>query len=244
MRNNNSVINVYKKNNIKSELVTQLLYGETFRKIKITKKWIKIKNDIDNYKGYIKNKKFPDNQKNTHKVSSISAILYSKPNGKQEIKKKLSFGSRIKILKKKGNYYKFDNFWIDKKNLKNINYKSNDFFKNIKKFINTKYKWGGKHFGGIDCSALVQLFLNFNNKFCPRDSGDQFKYFRKKVELKNVKKNDLIFWKGHVAIVTSKKNLIHAYGPYKKTVAMPINKAINRIYKTAGLKVTGIRRIP
>ena len=68
MRSNNSVINVHKKKNIKSEVVTQLLYGDTFKKLTKSGVWIKIKNDRDNYKGYIKNKKFPANLKNTHKV--------------------------------------------------------------------------------------------------------------------------------------------------------------------------------
>ena len=103
--------------------------------------------------------------------------------------------------------------------------------------------WGGKHFSGIDCSGLVQLFFNFNNKYCPRDSKDQIRYFKRNVKLKNIRKNDLIFWKGHVAIAISKKKLIHAYGPLKKTIAMPINKTIDRIYNTANLKVIGIRRI-
>ena len=90
---------------------------------------------------------------------------------------------------------------------------------------------------------MIQLFLNFNNKFCPRDTKDQIKYFKKKVKLVNIKKNDLIFWKGHVALVMSKSTLIHGYGPLKKVVVMPIKKTIDRIYKTADLKVTGIRRI-
>jgi len=59
VRSNSSVINVYKKNNIKSEVVTQLLYGDTFKKIKKKGPWIKIKNDLDHYKGFIKNKKYP-----------------------------------------------------------------------------------------------------------------------------------------------------------------------------------------
>ena len=243
MKSKSPVINVYKKNNIRSEVVTQILYGDTFKKIKKKGIWIKIKNDTDNYKGYIKNNKFPHNQKNTHKICTVSATLYSKPNSKKKIKKKLSFGSKIKVLKKEGNFYKFDYFWINKKDLKEINYKTNNIFKNIKKFINIKYKWGGKHYSGIDCSGLIQLFLNFNNKFCPRDTKDQIKYFNKKIELKNIRKNDLIFWKGHVAIAVSRHNLIHAYGPLKKTLVMPINKTINRIYKTANLRVIGIRRI-
>ena len=79
--------------------------------------------------------------------------------------------------------------------------------------------------------------------FCPRDAKDQIKYFKKKIRLTNIKKNDLIFWKGHVAVAISKAKLVHAYGPYKKTVIMPISKTIDRIYRTANLKVIGIRRI-
>ena len=56
MKNNNTVINVYKIKSTKSEVVTQLLYGDTFKKIKKNGSWIKIKNDVDNYKGYIKKK--------------------------------------------------------------------------------------------------------------------------------------------------------------------------------------------
>ena len=131
MRSNSSVINVYKKNNIKSEVVTQLLYGDTFKKIKKIGKWIKIKNDSDNYKGYIKIHKFLNDQKNTHKIFCVSATLYSKPNKKNKIKKKLSFGSKIKVLKKVNNFYKFDYFWINKKDVKKINYKNKNIFKNI-----------------------------------------------------------------------------------------------------------------
>ena len=241
MKSNLAIINVYKKKNTKSKLVTQLLYGESFKVIKKNGKWIKIKNHSDNYKGFIIKKNFPTKQKNTHKVYNLSATLYSKPGIK--IKKKLSFGSRIAVIERKNNLCKFDNIWIKKKDLKEINYKTKDIFRNIRKFLGTKYKWGGKHYAGIDCSGLVQLFFNFNNKYCPRDSKDQMKYFTKKIELKNIRKNDLIFWKGHVAIAISKKDLIHAYGPLKRTVIMPIKKTIDRIYKTSNLKVTGIRRV-
>ena len=243
MKNNNTVINVYKIKSTKSEVVTQLLYGDTFKKIKKNGSWIRIKNDVDNYTGYIKKKNLTSNQKNTHKIYNLKVNLYSKPNTKSKIKKQLSFGSKIKVVGEKNNFYKFDNLWIKKKDLKKINYKTKDIFKNIKKFINTKYKWGGKHFDGIDCSGLIQLHFNFNNKFCPRDAEDQIKYFKKKIELKNIRKNDLIFWKDHVAVAISKHTLIHAYGPLKKTTLMRIKKTINRIYKTANLKVIGIRRI-
>ena len=243
MRNNISFINVYSKKNLKSKVVTQLLYGETFKIINKNIKWIKIKNDLDGYRGFVKLRKFSKNQKNTHKVCTLSCNLYSKPNLNYKIRKQLSFGSRIKVIKSKNNFYKVDNFWIKKNDLKKNNYKTKDVFKNINKLLNVKYKWGGKHFSGLDCSALIQLLLNFNNKYCPRDSADQQKYFKKNITLKKIKKNDLIFWKGHVAVAVSKNQLMHAYGPLKKVVKMPIKKTISRIHKTANLKVAVIKRI-
>ena len=243
MISNHPIINIYKKKSTNSGLVTQLLHGEKFKKISQSGSWTYIKNCTDNYKGFIKNYSFSKIKKNTHKVSSLSADTYSKPNLKFKLKKKLTFGSRVQISKKSRFFFKTQNFWIKKKDLKKINILNKDPFAGIKKFINVKYKWGGKHFTGVDCSGLIQLFLNFNNKFCPRDAKDQIRYFKKKIELKNIKKNDLIFWKGHVAIVISKNKLIHAYGPYRKVVIMPIGATIKRIYKTANLKVTGVRRI-
>ena len=135
------------------------------------------------------------------------------------------------------------NGWIKKNDVKPISYKEKNPFKKITSFKNIKYKWGGKSFKGIDCSALVQIFLNFNNKFCPRDAKDQVKYFKKNVKLKNIKKNDIIYWKGHVAVALSNKKLIHAYGPMKKTVIMDINQTIKRIERTAKLNVIGIKRL-
>ena len=243
MRNNSSFTNVYKNKSIKSEVVTQLIYGDSFKKLASNNSWIKIKNNSDKYIGFVKRKKFLLKEVNTHKVHNLFANLYEEPNIKNKINKKLSFGSKIKVISKKKNFYKFDNFWIKKNDVKRVSYKSKDLFKGIKKFLNVKYKWGGKHFTGVDCSALIQLFLNFNNRFCPRDANDQVKYFKKNVNLKNIKKNDLIYWKGHVAIVISNKKLIHAYGPFKKVVQMPIKKTINRIKKTANLKIIGIKRL-
>ena len=137
----------------------------------------------------------------------------------------------------------FQNIWVEAKNLKNISYRKKDLFSDIKIFNNVRYKWGGKTFKGIDCSALVQIFLNFQNKLCPRDANDQVKYFKKNISLKNIKKNDLIYWKGHVAVAISKKKLIHAYGPLKKTVIMNTNKTIKIIKDTADLEVLCIKRV-
>ena len=239
--NNFSVTNLYKKPSIKSEIVTQMIYGDSFSVTKKSKKWLKIKIKEDNYKGYVKNRKYSDFLKPTHKVNILKAIVFKSPNKVK--KKEISFGSKIKVVDSKSKFLKFKNGWIKKNEVKPISFKEKDLFKKITIFKNIRYKWGGKSFKGIDCSALVQVFLNFNNKFCPRDAKDQVKYFRKNIKLKNIKKNDIIYWKGHVAVALSNKKLIHAYGPMKKTVIMDINQTIKRIERTAKLKVIGIKRL-
>ena len=239
--NNFSILNLYRRPSSKSELVTQMIYGDTFSILKKTKKWLKIKIKEDKYKGYIKNKKYSNFLKPTHKINSLKAKIYKFP-GKIK-KSEISFGSKIKVIDYKSNFYKFERGWINKKNVMSISYKEKNYFKKIKLFKNIKYKWGGKSFKGIDCSALIQIFLNFNNKFCPRDARDQVKYFKKNIKLKNIKKNDIIYWKGYVAVALSSKKLIHAYGPMKKTVIMDINKTIKIIEQTAKLKVIEIKRL-
>ncbi len=240
MINTNLILNVYKEKSLKSALSTQLLYGEKFKIIKKLGKFTKIKTTYDNYIGYIKSKKFKKNFNPTHKISSLSAHLYSKPSRKFKLKKKISFCSFIKIINKKNNFLKFDKYWINKKDLLPIKINSSLFSK-IRIFEGIKYKWGGNSFKGIDCSALVQIFYKFNNSFCPRDTKDQMKYFKKNVKLNKIKKNNLIFWKGHVAVSLSNRNLIHAYGPKKKVVIMNTYKTISEIKNNSNLKIKFIK---
>ena len=153
------------------------------------------------------------------------------------------FGSKVRVLEITSKYYKISEGWINKTDLKLISFKNKDPFKKIFIFKGVKYKWGGKSFRGIDCSGLIQVFLNFNNKYCPRDAKDQINFFKRNIKLSNIKKNDIIFWKGHVALAISKTHLIHAYGPMKKTVVMKIDKTIKKIEETAKLKVLSIKRL-
>jgi cell wall-associated NlpC family hydrolase len=227
---------------MKSEMVTQMIYGDSFAISKKTKKWLIIKILDDGYKGYIQNKNLNQFIKPTHKVHILKSNIYKFPNKKKKINK-LSFGSKIKVEEKKFKFVKLKKGWIEQKDLKPINYKEKNIFNKINLYKNIKYKWGGKSFKGIDCSALVQICINFNNKFFPRDAKDQVKYLKKNIKLKNIKKNDIIYWKGHVAVILSKNKLIHAYGPMKKTLIMGINQTIKKIKQTANLKVIGIKRL-
>tara|TARA_Y100000590_G_scaffold127077_1_gene145300 strand:- start:8 stop:730 length:723 start_codon:yes stop_codon:yes gene_type:complete len=233
---NNSYINIYERSSSNSKISSQIIYGEKFEILKKTRNFIKIRTFYDRYYGYIKSKNFIKKFKPTHKVKVLKAKIYKS-------NKFLPFSSEVEILKRKKNYVMFKkNKWIKEKDITIINKKEKNFTKIFKSYLNCKYKWGGRTYQGIDCSALVQLFYKFNNKFFPRDTVDQIKYKKGNIK-KKFKLGDIIYWKGHVAVCINSKKLIHAYGPKKKVIIMPINKTIKIIKKTANLKVKKICRI-
>jgi hypothetical protein len=234
--------NIYKKTSKNSEVTSQIFYGEKFKILSKNKKWIKIKSLFDNYIGYIENKDYVTKHYPKYKVYSLKASIFNKQNKK--IKTFLPFGSKIEEINKKKNLIEFEkNKWIKKKDIKIITHKEKNFNKIFKLFLKTKYVWGGRTFKGIDCSALLQMFFYYNQSFYPRDTVDQIKYSKRKVTKKTFKNGDIIFWKGHVAICLNSKKLIHAYGPEKKVLIMPILETISRIEKTAKLVVKKISSI-
>ena len=234
--------NIYKKPSSKSEVTSQIIYGEKFKILSKNKNWIKIKILFDNYKGFIRNSKYIEKFSPNYKISSLKAKIFKKPG--VGTNSWLPLASKLSVFEQKSNYVKIEkNKWIKKKDIKKLNHKDENFIKIFKKFLNVKYIWGGKTFRGIDCSALLQIFFFYNNSFYPRDTKDQIKYTKKNSKKRKFKKGDIIFWKGHVAMCLNSKKLIHAYGPEKKVVIMPIIETINRIQKTAKLKVKKISRI-
>ena len=246
MKNNffykNQFSNIYKKSSLLSEVVSQILYGEKFKILSKNKNWIKIRSSFDNYVGYIKNGKYVKEYKPTHKVYRLKANIFNKHNSKT--KNFLPFASKFSIIHENKNFIEFEkNKWLKKSDIKKINHKEKDFSKILKLFLETKYMWGGKNYKGIDCSALLQLFFYYNGLFYPRDTKDQIKYSKINFKRKIFKKGNIIFWKSHVAICINSKKLIHAFGPEKKVLIMPIIETINRIKKTTNLSVKKISLI-
>ncbi len=158
--NNFSVINLHKRPSVKSEIVTQMIYGDSFSISKKSKKWLKIKIKEDNYKGYIKNKKYSKYLKPTHKVNTLKAKIFKLPD---KIKKKeISFGSKIKVIDTNSRFLKCTNGWIKKSDVKPISYREKDPFKKITSFKKRREKWGGKSVKVMYCASRGQGVLNCN----------------------------------------------------------------------------------
>jgi len=232
-----SCINIYERPSINSKISSQIIYGEKFKVLKKVKNFLKIRTSYDRYHGYIKNKKLINKINPTHKVKVLKTRINKSNNF-------LPFSSEIEIIKRKKNYVMFEkNKWIKQKDITLINKKQKNFVKIFKSYLNCKYKWGGKTHHGIDCSALIQIFYKFNKIFFPRDTIDQIRYKKGKKTKKKFRIGDIIYWKGHVAVCIDSKKLIHAYGPKKKVIIMPIYETIKRIERTANLKVKKVCKI-
>ena len=75
-----SVLNIYKKPSKKSEVVSQMIYGDSFSIFKRKGQWMKIKTKEDNYEGYIQNRKYVKYLRPTHKIHVLKAKVYKFPN--------------------------------------------------------------------------------------------------------------------------------------------------------------------
>ena len=104
--NNFAVTNLHKKPSTKSEIVTQMIYGDSFAISKRSKNWLKIQIKEDSYKGYIQNKNFSFVLKPTHKVNILKSKIYKFPNKRKKINE-LPFGSKIKAIEIRKNFLDF-----------------------------------------------------------------------------------------------------------------------------------------
>ena len=222
-----------------------MIYGEKFKILKTYKNWLKIKTLYDNYNGYIKKKNFREKFNPSYKIKVLKSFVYKKKYSKFiKSNKYLPFASKLEVLKGKKSFFEFEkNLWIKKSDVLKIDYFEKNFEKIYKMFLNVSYKWGGKTFEGIDCSALLQIFFQYNDISIPRDTKDQVKFFKNIKKSRYFNKGNLIFWKGHVTICLGKYSLIHAYGPKKKVIMMDINSTIEEIKKNAKLEKIKIKRI-
>ncbi len=136
-------------------------------------------------------------------------------------------------------------FCIPTRHLAPIASKESDFVAVAERFVGVPYLWGGKTSLGIDCSGLVQIALTASGVACPRDSDMQEQALGAPLptdDLAGLRRGDLIFWKGHVAIVRDEQSIVHANAFHMAVAVEPIGEALRRI-ADAGSPVASVKRL-
>ena len=182
----------------------------------------------------------------THKITALKTFAFPGPSIKLPPADTLVMGAMVTVVREDGPFAVTREGWyLPRQHIGSIEHHAEDFVAVAERFTGTPYLWGGKSSFGIDCSGLVQVSLNAAGTGCPRDSDmqqDGLGSALDAAESKKLQRGDLIFWKGHVAIVRDADTIVHANAHHMATVIENTRDAIARI-KVAGSEITAIKRL-
>jgi cell wall-associated NlpC family hydrolase len=183
----------------------------------------------------------------THKVAALQTLVFPGPDIKLPPIAALPFAARVAIVRHEQIFaVTASGGFVPAQHLAGIGAVEPDFVAVAERFVAAPYLWGGKSVVGIDCSGLVQLALAACGIACPRDSDMQESALgtvvAARAEPANLRRGDLIFWKGHVAIVRDPASLIHATAHHMAVAIEPLGDVIARI-RAGGSEVAAIKRL-
>jgi cell wall-associated NlpC family hydrolase len=182
----------------------------------------------------------------THRITALRTFAFPGPSIKLPPVEALVMGSMITVIREEGSFaVTHEGWYLPRQHVGLIDSRVPDFVAVAEQFAGTPYLWGGKSSFGVDCSGLVQVSLNAAGTGCPRDSDMQQEGLGRALdqsEAKKLKRGDLIFWKGHVAIVRDANSVVHANAHHMATVIESTREAVARI-KAAGSEITAIKRL-
>ena len=231
-------------------LMTEALKGERITVYDISEDgWAWGQLAGDNYVGYLPASALrASGPSATHKVTALRTFVFPGPSIRLPLAETLSFASRLVIERIDGPFaITASGGHVPALHVAPMATFETDFVAVAERFLGTPYLWGGKTSIGLDCSGLVQLALAACGIPCPRDTDMQEQALGAPLadprELKQLRRGDLVFWKGHVAIVRDEATVVHANASRHMAVAFEaVADAIPRIRDIAG-EITSVRRL-
>ncbi len=226
-----------------AEQLDQLLLGERFDVLEIRDghAWGQAVRD-----GYVGHVAFgalaPEGPPPTHRVRTVLSYGFAEPSIKSRPTGPVSLNSLVTVTAREGRLALCDaGIWLPESHLAPLGDFAEDPAEVAEAHVGAAYLWGGREGCGLDCSGLVQQALLACGRSCPRDSDLQ-QALGAPADPSTLRRGDLVFWKGHVAMMVDADRMVHANSHHMAVAVEPLEGAILRIRESGGGEPVAYRR--
>jgi cell wall-associated NlpC family hydrolase len=228
-----------------AEQVSQIIFGEAFDVLDAREGYVWGQAQRDGYVGWASISALSSEIiEPTHRVIALRTFAFAAPSIKAAAFGPISVNALARVTDEQGELSHTQGAgWIPTRHLAPIGHAFAAPAATAEALLGTPYLWGGRDSLGLDCSGLIQQALWAGGLACPRDS-DQQQALGLAVDATDLKRGDLVFWRGHVGMMLDATRLIHANAHHMAVVVEPLTQAVARTRERGGGDPTAYRRPP
>jgi hypothetical protein len=222
---------------------SELLFGESFAVYERKEGWAWGQAGDDHYVGYLPERALGAPVTSVARVVALMAPVFSAPDLKAPVADFLPLNAVTPVRSRATDYLEIaQGRFVHERHLALLHEHASDFVAVAKQFMGVPYVWGGKTFAGLDCSGLIQTALAATGVAAPRDTDMMEASLGHAVDIADIRRGDLVFWKGHMGVMLNTAILLHANAFHMAVAREPLAEAVARIEKSAG-PVTSVKRL-
>lgn len=232
-----------------SEQVDQLLFGEDFTVEEVREGWARGRALRDGYEGWVEATALHEPAgAPTHAVAALRTYAFPEPDLKSTPPRLYSMNALVAVVEREGRFARAEEAgWFFEEHLRPVKAHESDPAAVAERFLGAPYQWGGRESLGLDCSGLVQQALYACGRGCPRDSDAQAQELGAEIDpgprLENLRRGDLVFWSGHVAMMVDAERVVHANSHHMAVVVEPLLDVVARMEAAGAGPPAGFRRL-
>lgn len=227
-----------------SEQMDQLLFGELFDVIEEEGAFLWGQARRDGYVGFVEAAALAQpGLAPTHRIAALRTYAFAEASIKTRASGPYSLNALVAVETVENRLAKVAGAgWMAVEHLTPIGRFEADPAAVAERYLGAPYLWGGRESLGLDCSGLVQQALLACGLACPRDA-DMQQQLGRPIAREAFGRNDLVFWKGHVALGLDAERIVHANAHHMAVAIEPLDAALERIKAAGSGEPTAFKRL-